>query len=75
MAYFISGALFGALFSLVVVMLIVSLLGRPKLIPNEKDPVPKEQSQTMSYAESIATQWQNMAVYDGTDSGQKDINR
>ena len=75
MADFIYGALFGALFSMAVAVVVTLLMSRPKLIPNEKDPVPKEQSRTISYAESIATQWQNMAVYDGTETGQKDIDR
>ena len=75
MTYFVTGAFFGAAFVIAAMVVTVSLLGRPKLLPKEKDPAPSEQSREDKYAVSIAMQWQNMAAYDGTDSGQRDIDR
>ena len=69
---FICGAIFGMVVCLAASLVATQLMNKPKLVPNKKDPVPEVQSQER-YAASIAMQWQNIAAYDGTDNGQRDI--
>ena len=62
-AAFIGGTLFGIALCSVFAVLWIKKGSTPKLIPVKHD----------DWDERIALQWQNMAVYDGTEKGQQEV--
>ena len=65
---FACGVLFGVALCGVFALVFVKYASAPKLIP-------VQEAVEDTYASRIATQWQNMAVYDGTEKGQQEIDR
>lgn len=63
-AAFIGGTLFGMALCSVFAVLWIKKGSTPKLIPVQKRD---------DWEERIALQWQNMAVYDGTEKGQQEV--
>lgn len=63
---FACGVLFGLAISGGFALVFVRYASKPKLVPVQEED---------RYAARIATQWQNMAVYDGTEKGQQEVDR
>lgn len=61
---FVSGVILGVLLVVVPWLVFNTATGKKKL-----EPVKQEDD----YAARIALQWQNMAVYDGTEKGQQEV--
>lgn len=65
---FACGVLFGLAISGGFALVFARYAAKPKLVP-------AQESIEDRYAARIATQWQNMAVYDGTEKGQQEVDR
>lgn len=63
---FACGVLFGIALCGVFALVFTKCASAPKLVPVQEED---------KYAQRIATQWQNMAIYDGTENGQQEIDR
>lgn len=61
---FVSGVILGVLLVIVPWLVFNVQTGKQKLVPAERED---------DYAARIALQWQNMAVYDGTEKGQQEV--
>ena len=62
---FVCGTLFGLALSGGFALLWVKTASKPKTVPVKQ--------MTDDYEQRIATQWHNMAVYDGTERGQQEL--
>lgn len=65
---FACGVLFGIALSGGFALVFARYASKPKLIPTQE-------TIDNSYASRIARQWENIAVYDGTEKGQQELDR
>lgn len=68
---FACGVLFGIAISTGFALVFLKQAQQPKLVPA----VNPQQSEQDAYEERLARQWRNLAVYDGTDKGQEEVDR